>query len=82
MRLTTALLNKLYHTMGRNVFTPQEAARTIVWAATARQTEVANGAYYVPPWHCRTNIGGRDRREVGVRAVGMDPEDSDGSSLR
>jgi hypothetical protein len=49
MRLTTTFLNKLYRRMGRDVFTPQEGARTTMWVATARAADVANGGYYVPP---------------------------------
>ena len=49
MRLTTTFLNKLYRRIGRDVFTPQEGARTTMWVATARAADVANGGYYVPP---------------------------------
>jgi hypothetical protein len=35
--------------MGRDVFTPQEGARTTMWVATARAADVANGGYYLPP---------------------------------
>jgi NAD(P)-dependent dehydrogenase (short-subunit alcohol dehydrogenase family) len=48
MRLTTTFLNKLYRRMGKDVFTPQEGARTTMWVATARAADVANGGYYVP----------------------------------
>lgn len=49
IRLTTTLLNKLYRRIGREVFTPEEAIGTFMWAATAEAADVANGAYYVPP---------------------------------
>jgi hypothetical protein len=47
--------------MGRDVFTPQEGARTTMWVATARAADVANGGYYVPPGIVRqTSEAARD----------------------
>lgn len=55
--MKTALLNKLYGRVQWDVFRPQDVARTTVWAATARSTDIINGACYVRPGFAGQPLG-------------------------
>jgi retinol dehydrogenase 12 len=48
IRWTSAIFNKAYRMAGRELLTPEEAARSLVWAATVPTEDLANGKYYEP----------------------------------
>jgi NAD(P)-dependent dehydrogenase (short-subunit alcohol dehydrogenase family) len=48
IRWTSAIFNKVYRMAGREMLTAEEAARSLIWAATVPTENLASGKYYEP----------------------------------